>query len=119
MNASYTLARLRRNDPNAKFVYVQLREEEDIALAEALETNEYVNDIRFMVGQTEQQQQPLLQRWDNLLRVLATREKLEKVQLEGSFQRGAHRPPITSVEISILRAVQTESLRPNSGINRV
>ena len=45
MNESRTVTRLRRNDPIIKFVYIRLRDEEDIALAEALEQNDYVNEI--------------------------------------------------------------------------
>ena len=105
MHESQTLPRLRRNDPDEKFVSVRLWEEQDdVVLAEALVRNDYVNDIRFIIDmrQTEQQQQQH-HCWNNLLRVLATREKLEKVEFDGSF---GDRSPITGEHAMILQAVQ-------------
>ena len=64
MNESRTVTWLRRNVPNEKVVNVRLgwqQEQEDIALAQALETNEYINEIHFNVPQDQQH------RWDNLL----------------------------------------------------
>jgi len=97
MNESQAVARLRRNDPNVKDVYLQLRDEDDIALAEALERNDHVNDIGFAVLPPEQPR-----RWDNLLRVLATREKLETVIFCGSLERRQ----ITVDDAMFLQAVQ-------------
>ena len=101
---SPTVAELRRNDPNEKVVTIQSwLEQDDVALAEALEQNDYVDEIRFdMLEQLQLQQQP--QRCDNLLRVLATREKLEKVQFDGSWKFS--RSPITEEHAMILQAVQ-------------
>ena len=82
MNVYSTVARLRRNDPNATFVPIHLwLEQDDVVLAEALERNDYVNEILFEARQPRPQQQQ--QRWDNLLRVVATREKLERVSFHG------------------------------------
>ena len=56
--SSTTVAQLGRNDPNVKAVTIRLRQERDAPLAEALERNDYVNEICF---ETEQQQdQPQL-----------------------------------------------------------
>jgi len=75
------VAQLRRNVPTQEVVYIKLRQQDDAALAQALERNDYVNKIVFFIDrlpQTEPQG-----RWDNLRRVLATREKLEKVHVRG------------------------------------
>ena len=96
---SQAVAQLRRNDPNVYFVRINLGLEQDFALAQALERNEYVNTIvfQYLMPRTEQEQQQQQQRWDNLLRVLATREKLKTVEfIEG----------MTVVEHALIEAVQ-------------
>ena len=105
MNESRAVAELlRRNDPNVEVVCINLREQDDAALAQALERNDYVNSIQFLVNrlpQTEPQQQQ--QHWDNLLRVLAAREKLEKVQFDGDSR---DLQPIPLDHAMILQVVQ-------------
>jgi len=102
MDASETVAELRRNDPNRKLVEVRLgwQEQEDIALSLELERNNYINEIRFLSDSPEQQHH-----WDNLVRVLATREKLERVHFVGDrFIDGRFHPIVQHA--MILQAVQ-------------
>jgi len=103
MNMSQTVRWLGENDPIRKVVYIRLWQERDAPLAQALERNEYINDIHFIVEMVPQMEQPQEEHWDNLLRVLATQEKLEKVEIDGY---GPGRPPITVEHATILQAVQ-------------
>ena len=67
---------LRLNDPAGKDISIDLRREtSDADLAQALEQNQFVTCIRVDL---EGEQRP---NWDSLLRVIATRDKLEKVFL--------------------------------------
>jgi len=103
MNMSQTVRWLGENDPIRKVVYIRLWQERDAPLAQALERNDYINDIHFIVEMVPQTEQPQEEHWDNLLRVLATQEKLEKVEIDGY---GPGRPPITVEHATILQAVQ-------------
>jgi len=79
MSESGAVAKLRRNDPNEEVVYIfNLREQDDAALVQALERNDYVNKIDFVIDSLPRTEPQPQGRWDNLRRVLATRKKLEK-----------------------------------------
>jgi len=68
---------LRRNDPERTFFRIELREEtSDADLAQALEGNPFVTDLVLDLSFGERGGD-----WNSLLRVLATRVKLETVKL--------------------------------------
>ena len=112
------VAELGRNNPRQTDVSIDLwdEEEDDAALAHALEGNDYVNEIQF-AGRPRLQEDRPPRRWDNLLRVLTTREKLERVSFSAS---GSHRPritpEITSEHAMILQAVQENPCVRSVGI---
>ena len=108
--------RLRRNDPSRTDVSIDLWDEveDDDALAHALERNDYVNEIQFD-GAPELQEDHPPRRWDNLLRVLTTREKLERVSFSVSDW---HRPPITS-EITSEHAMILQAVQENPCVRSV
>jgi hypothetical protein len=70
------LARLRRNDPSETDAYIRLGRFNDDELSEAFRTNEHVNSIELDLNDLARNSN-----WDSLLRVIATRETLEKVAL--------------------------------------
>ena len=68
---SNALRTLRANNPQQTFVYLELNDEnDDAAMAQALEQNPYVSFVRLRPARTNAP-------WENLLRVLATRGNLE------------------------------------------
>ena len=72
---SAALRLLRENNPQRNEIYIQLDEEEDdAAIAQALEQNPYVSCVRLRPARRNAP-------WDNLLRVLATRGNLEHIIL--------------------------------------
>ena len=86
---------LLQNDPARVFIYIRLRRGiSDAALARALEQNPFVTDIDLDLREEQRAD------WVSLLRVIATRANLEKVEL--LFARNA---PAVLVH-SILRAIQ-------------
>jgi len=118
-----TIALLRQNDPSQKYVFINLTEETvDAApvqeLAQALEENDYVNEIHLKFTTLHPppppQQQQQQHRLGDLLRVLATRQKLETVRFSTPRERRGFAPNrrtrrnsrITEVHAMILRAVR-------------
>jgi hypothetical protein len=75
--ATRTLDRLRQNDPSKTDVEIFVRHFIDAELSAALRTNEHVNNIQLNFENLENN----TTNWDSLLRVIATREILEKVTL--------------------------------------
>ena len=68
---SAALQTLRRNDPQQTEIFIDLNEEEDdAAIAQALEQNQYVSRVWLNLAQR-------ISSWDHLYRVLATRGNLE------------------------------------------
>jgi hypothetical protein len=73
----YKLEQLRRNDPSHTSGSFQLCRFSDNELSVAFQSNDYVKDIRLYLHDTEH-----TTNWESLLRVLATRQKLETFSLE-------------------------------------
>jgi hypothetical protein len=72
------LALLRRNNPSETEIELHLSNfSDDVALSEALQANDHVNDIWLNLNVLANH----ATNWDSLLRVLATRESLETVVL--------------------------------------
>ena len=90
---------LRRNDPAAPWINIILRDEtSDADLAQALEQNQFVEQIDLDLRNVQ------TTNWEALLHVIATREKLDKVILFDSFDAD-NRNPAAFVS-AILRAIQ-------------
>jgi hypothetical protein len=103
--ATRLLAVLRENAPDEKHVRIDLREfTDDAELSAALRTNEHVNSIKLDFWNLENN----TTNWDSLLRVIATRENLEKVMLRGSF-----RPPRSSITDPVIPFLLTIQQNPS------
>jgi Ran GTPase-activating protein (RanGAP) involved in mRNA processing and transport len=110
--ATELLALLRRNDPSQTSVNINLSSfSDDDELSQALQANDHVNEIHlywYNLGWEN-----IISNWDSLLRVIATRQTLETVDLYGhrirsdrvvpfllAFQQN---PSIQTVQFSRLR----------------
>ena len=94
---------LRQNDPARKSIRILLMlESSDAALAQALEQNPFVTDIVLNLGGVQRTD------WDSLVRVIATRASLGKVQLKDS----RYSRPMNALVRSICRAIsQNRAIR--------
>ena len=90
--------RLRRNNPRITSVDIILEDEDDAAIAQALEQNQYVSHVRIWLH-------PGISSWDHLCRVLATRRNLELFQLIIDHRHLSMRAPVESTR-PILQAIQ-------------
>jgi len=92
---------LRQNDPANTCIRIGLHgESSDAALAQALEQNPFVTDIIILNVDKEQRAD-----WDSLLRVIAMRGNLEKVELRGAEFQG-RRNTSAGLVCSFLQAIQ-------------
>ena len=111
---SVVVEELRQNNPDITAISIELRNEtSDAALAQALEQNPFVTDILLEFEGMQQTD------WDSLLRVIATRANLERVELQdGNYWGGNYwverGDAPTALVRSILRAIQQ-----NTAIRRV
>jgi len=100
LNTMSVVEELRRNDPEKTAIRIVLFEESSAAdLAEALEQNPFVTEIRlnFILVQTTD--------WEALLRVIVTRENLGKVTLiDAYFAEHRNAPPV--LVRAFLRSIQ-------------
>jgi hypothetical protein len=107
MPRNEALELLRRNDPSQTDVGIRLREWSDNALSEALQANNHVNyidlDITGVVNVNSN--------WNSLLRVLATRENLEKFYLFDFDYHGVQSPHRDRVTPFLLALQQNHSIR--------
>ena len=95
---SRALSRLRRNSPQQTSVYIDLNEEEDdAAIARALEQNQYVSRVLLRLARRNAD-------WDHLYRVLATRGNLEHFSLYDDLLP-SNRVPADRIR-PILQAIQ-------------
>jgi len=90
---SLALEMLRRNDPQQTRVEIRLDEEDDAAIAQALEQNQYVSHIRLNLGQRNTD-------WNHLHQVLATRRNLVQFVLLciPSIPGGRIRPILQAIQ---------------------
>jgi len=96
--------RLRQNNPAITDISIHLRlEPSDADLALALQQNSFIIDIELHL-QWEQRTD-----WRNLLRVIAKRENLKTVQLEGVDPTETQRHAMVALVSPILRAIQQNS----------
>ena len=110
MDIIRSIAQLRQNFPSQKGAYIYLEDRPYYVLrvqqlAQALEQHDYVDNIYLRVI-IERRQPPPQHRWGDLLRVLATHEKLEKVVFNPTPISSEERSPITEEHAMFLRAVQ-------------
>ena len=92
--------RLRQNDPARTRFYIRLCDETtDANLAEALEQNPFVTDIRLDVEREQRAD------WNSLMRVIATHANLEKVKLWDAVRAERRNAPAALVR-SILQAME-------------
>ena len=94
---------LRQNNPDKTAINIDLRDvtTSDADLAEALEQNPFVTEIQLGVNGVQRTD------WDSLLRVIATRAKLEKVTVRDALIAVRRNAPAASLVLrSTLRAIQ-------------
>jgi len=106
-----TVDRLRQNDPATTRIHIRLRNEaSDADLAQALEQNPFITVI-WVDFQHVRNVQPT--DWGSLLRVIATRETLVKINLEDSvYARVKDAPP------ALIRAF-LQSIQQNTSIRHL
>jgi hypothetical protein len=118
-HAAETLDRLRRNDPSETKVDIRLRDfTDDALLSEYLQANDHIDHIRLCLdgfGNANSN-------WELLLRVLATRENLERVDLlddDGVAQNSPERitPFLVAIQQNpIIQFVLLECLQLSGGL---